>query len=478
MKTLRQDYKDQLTKDFYSEVTAQEFSSPKLIAYNKELASFLNLPDMSNDEACMVFSGQKNISSSTPIALVYSGHQFGHFVPRLGDGRAKLLGNIEAQDQKTYDIQLKGSGRTEYSRRGDGLSALGPVIREYIVSEAMHHLGVPTTRALAAVTTGEQVFRENMEPGGVFTRVARSHVRIGTFEYFFSQGDEKSLKLLADYCIQNLYPESENYLEFFKTVCEKQIKLVSQWLSLGFIHGVMNTDNMSIAGETIDYGPCAFMDEFDFYKKFSFIDRDGRYAYINQAPILQWNLSNFAQCLLPLIPEEQHESINEELETITPRVESEWLDLMSEKLGFQNTNIEIVKQFLQLLQENQLDFTLSFRRLSDFTKSLHNESELSFIKEPKAKQAYIEFIEKWQIEHSEKKSNIENLNQKLNDKNPIYIPRNHLVQMAIEKTYEGNYELFHKLNEVLKNPFKIQSGNDFHLPPTSENRVTTTFCGT
>lgn len=479
MKSLvQQDYKNSLTEEFYSEVTTKEFSSAQLIAYNKELGDFLNLPNLSDNEICKIFSGQKNISPSSPIALVYAGHQFGHFVPRLGDGRAKLLGNIKAKDQKNYDIQLKGSGRTKYSRRGDGLSALGPVIREYIVSEAMHSLGVPTTRALAAINTGEMVYREDMEPGGVFTRVARSHVRIGTFEYFFSQGDEKALKLLADFCMKELYPECKTYVEFFKAFCEKQIQLVSQWLSLGFIHGVMNTDNMSIAGETIDYGPCAFMDEFDFYKKFSFIDQNGRYAYINQAPILQWNLSNFAQCLLPIIPEDDHETLNQELETITPRVESEWLKLMSEKLGFETSNIEIVKQFLQLLQENQLDFTLSFRTLSKFTTTLPKDKDLYFIKDTKAQKAYTEFIQNWQKEHKTQNTNIENLKQKLNNKNPIYIPRNHLVQKAIEQSYQGNYELFHKLNEVLKTPFKENPDIDFHLPPTEDNRVTTTFCGT
>ena len=274
-----------------------------------------------------------------------------------------------------------------------------------------------------------------------------------------------------------LYPECKTYVDFFKAVCEKQIMLVSKWLSLGFIHGVMNTDNTSISGETIDYGPCAFMDEFDFYKRFSFIDQNGRYAFINQAPVLQWNLSNLAQCLFPLIPEEQHKSLNEELESITPRVESEWLRLMSEKLGFETTNIEIIKQFLQLLQENQLDFTLSFRTLSDFTKTLPNEDDLYFIKETTAKKPYIEFIQNWQKEHETRNSNLETLKQKLNNKNPIYIPRNHLVQIAIEQAYEGDFESFHKLNKVLQTPFKVQEC-DFHLPPTEENKVSTTFCGT
>lgn len=477
---LNQTYKDQLPSDFYSEAYDYKFKSPSLICYNSTLAKFLNLPNFSEQEVINIFTGQQNISRSTPAALTYAGHQFGNFVPRLGDGRAKLLGDQKATNSLNYEIQLKGSGKTAFSRPGsDGLSSLGPVLREYIVSEAMHYLGVPTTRALAAISTGENISRQDgEEPGGVFTRVARSHVRVGTFEYFYAKNQPEKIKQLADYCIKNLYPDAKNELDFFKAVCANHIELVAKWMSLGFIHGVMNTDNTSISGETLDYGPCAFMDEFDFYTKFSFIDRQKRYCYINQAPILQWNLSNLAQCLLPITNEDQHSQLNEEVESVTHRIENRWLELMSQKLGFKEVNIETVKNFLQLMQNHSLDFTLSFRSLSNYINKAPEFEDLYFIESSDAKQVYIDFVKIWKQELKSSNTDLDQLKHKLNQINPVYIPRNHQIQKAIEDGFNDNFDHFHMLNKVLKNPFNKQEGHDLHLPPKPEEVVTTTFCGT
>lgn len=473
---IEQSFKNTFNENFYTEVQPQDFPSAQLISLNTDLLNFLNLSELSPSDALKVFSGQEPISNSIAIAQVYAGHQFGNFVPQLGDGRAKLLGDVKAQDNLSYDIQLKGSGPTAYSRSGDGLSALGPVIREYILSEAMFHLNIPTTRALAALSTGEVVYRQNTEPGGIFARVAKSHIRVGSFEYFLARNKTKEIKMLADFCIQKLYPEvlKDDYLEFFKQVCHKQIQLVAKWMSFGFIHGVMNTDNTSIAGETIDYGPCAFMDEFDFYKKFSFIDRQKRYCYINQAQIIQWNLSCLAQCLLPILNKNQHNDIQEEIESIAERVEDQWIKLMSLKLGFESNKIELVKSFLQLLQTHQLDFTLSFRHLSDYINNTPVKKDLSFIDNTPAQEAYIEFIKNW-------KSKLPATVNKddLNLKNPLYIARNHQVQKAIDLAYKGDYSHFQLMNKILKNPFiKQNDDKDLFKAPQPEQRITTTFCGT
>ena len=301
----------QLPDHFYSEHMPARFSQPKLLAFNKDLADELgfDFTDKSDDELAMIFSGQEILEGSEPIAQAYAAHQFGHFVPQLGDGRALLLGEVIGKNDKRYDIQLKGSGQTIFSRRGDGMSALGPVIREYIVSEAMYALGVPATRALAAVATGDLVQRETSEPGGVFTRVAASHIRIGTFQFFAAREDTKGLDTLLEYAATRHYPDivdSENLaLDFLRKVIEKQISLVAHWMSLGFIHGVMNTDNMTISGETIDFGPCAFMDKFHHEKVFSSIDLNSRYSYGNQGPILSWNMSRLAECLIPLVHQDE-----------------------------------------------------------------------------------------------------------------------------------------------------------------------------
>ena len=292
-----------LPEDFYQVINPLPVKAPRIIAFNEELAEYLGL-EIDPKDAVKFFSGNSIPDNTTPIALNYAGHQFGNFVHELGDGRATLLGEIEV-DKERFDIQLKGSGPTKFSRQGDGRSALGPVIREYILSEAMHHLNIPTTRALAAVLTGEHVFREEIEPGGILTRIAKSHIRVGTFEYFASRQQWDNVKLLADYTIQRHFPDirelDNHYLELLKAVSQNQSKLIARWMGVGFIHGVMNTDNFSISGETIDYGPCAFMDEYDPATVYSSIDHGGRYAFGNQPSIAAWNLASLAGCLIALI---------------------------------------------------------------------------------------------------------------------------------------------------------------------------------
>ena len=303
-----------LPADFYKAQLPDKIKTPKLRVFNKKLAGTLSLElDLSEEELAKIFSGNKLLKGSKPIALAYAGHQFGHFVPSLGDGRAVLLGEVFDKKKQRFDVQLKGSGKTFFSRRGDGLYPLGPAIREYIVSEAMHYLKVPTSRSLALITTGEFVQRETLMPGAIFTRVAQSHIRIGTFEYFAARGDYKNLKILADYSIDRHYPICKNhkkpYLSFFRKTLQNQAKLVSSWLSIGFIHGVMNTDNTAISGQTLDFGPCAFIDKYQKNAVFSFIDKNGRYSFTNQRDIILWNLVKLAETLLPLINKDTKQAI-------------------------------------------------------------------------------------------------------------------------------------------------------------------------
>ena len=354
---------------FYARVVPTPVRAPRLIRVNTELALDLGLdPDwLAGPEGLEVLAGQRVPETAEPIAMAYAGHQFGHFVPQLGDGRAILLGEVIDRQGVRRDVQLKGSGRTPFSRSGDGRAALGPVLREYVVSEAMAALGIPTTRSLAAVMTGETVARETLLPGAVLTRVATSHVRIGTFQFFAARGDLEGLRLLADYVISRHYPEAADadrpYRSLLELVTVRQAELIARWLLVGFIHGVMNTDNMSIAGETIDYGPCAFMDEYDPAKVFSSIDQRGRYAYANQPQIATWNLARFAETLLPLIDEDQHKAIKqaeEVLERFSACFEAAYSAGMRQKLGFSTEadgDLELAGEFLSLLATNQVDFT-------------------------------------------------------------------------------------------------------------------------
>lgn len=463
----------QLPERFFQRILPQEFKNPSLIKFNDDLAASLgiDLGRIDQKEMDLLFSGQKLFESSDPIALAYAGHQFGHFVPELGDGRAHLLGDING-----FDIQLKGSGPTKFSRRGDGLSALGPVIREYIVSEAMYHLGVPTTRALAAVRTGDSIMRESLVPGGIFTRVAPGHIRVGTFQYFQARQDLEALALLLEYSINKYYPEinklndqSDKALEFIASVCEAQSTLVANWISLGFIHGVMNTDNFTIGGFTLDFGPCAFVDEYKHDKVFSSIDRNGRYSFENQTEIAQWNILRLAEALLPLIDAKQEIAIKKVQSILQPLLSNfekkKWIQL-SKKLGIKNfktSDVVLIETFLNYLEEKQLDFTMSFRNLSE----LHQGDYSSYEKTSEL----IAFVEKW-------KERVINVDE-LNHINPLYIPRNHQVESAIQNAYNGDYKKFDEMVEVSKNPFRVNLElNKYSLPPKASERVQKTFCGT
>jgi uncharacterized protein YdiU (UPF0061 family) len=459
---------------FYQKVSPENFRNPTLLLFNHELAKELKIKTqgVSDTELAHVFSGQNILPGSEPMALVYAAHQFGHWQPQLGDGRAHLLGETAG-----FDLQLKGSGRTRFSRRGDGRSALGPVIREYIVSEAMHHLGVPSTRALAAVSTGEEVYRQTgPEPGGIFTRVAESHIRVGTFQYFAAKNDQEAVETLLNYSINRHYPElanipnaSEKSLQFLQAIVKKQATLIAKWLSYGFIHGVMNTDNFSVAGITIDFGPCAFLDEYQSDKVFSSIDRQGRYCFSNQIAIAQWNILRLAECLIPLIDTNTkmaEQKIEEEVITLFPLFQREKTEAFTRKLGLANSGTAeqtLYEDFLHYLEQESLDFTLSFRNLPRLL-----EGETSFY--PQTEQ-FKNFLFNW--------NNLNPDKDNLNKNNSYLIPRNHLIQQAIDDAYNGDLQLFIQMVEVLKKPFTTNLESAlFATPPRPTQRVCQTFCGT
>ena len=456
---------ESLGDNFYSFVSPDGFEKASFIALNENLLEELKMQDFKD---LAFYCGLKLFPNFKPKALVYAGHQFGHFSPQLGDGRAALVYQSEG-----YDVQLKGSGQTPYSRNGDGLSALGPVVREYLLSEAMHALGVPTTRALAAVRTNEDVLREDYLPGGVFARVSKGHVRIGTFQYFASIGDKKSVKKLADYSINRFYPEcatAENpYLEFFKQVGDRLTSLVAQWMSLGFIHGVMNTDNMSICGETIDFGPCAFMDHFHFERVYSYIDRNGRYRYDNQNHIIIWNLARLADCLIPFVDEDSEKAVgilNEQLEGLSEKVNKEFAKNLLLKMGIRSPKAgdsDLLDQYLDELQENEADFTNSFLSLSE----KFNSSELS------------PALHAWKKRIEEESWSSESLKEFLLKQNPRFIPRNHIVEEVIEASLKGDNKPFREFLTVLLSPFENQDVSQrYQEPPKDEEIVENTFCGT
>ncbi len=488
---------DKLPAEFFSEAAPNKFTSPKLLKFNKGLAKELNLSLESESEESLadIFSGQKILEGSHPIAMVYAAHQFGNFVPRLGDGRAMLLGEILDLKGKRVDVQLKGAGPTEYSRNGDGFSALGPVIREYIVSEAMHHLGVPTTRALAAVATRDDVYREIVQPGGVFTRVAASHIRIGTFQYFGAKRDVKGLETLLDYSINRHYPEIQSAIKesdgslssavlFLRKVIIAQVSLVTKWMSLGFIHGVMNTDNMTVSGETIDYGPCAFMDTFKSDQVYSYIDRNGRYSYENQRAIVAWNLSRLADCLIPLVDPNQDKAIellNAELKATNDLFIDEWQRRMAEKLGLTITpatkseDMALIVLWLELLEKEKLDFTLSFRTLPDLLEA--NVDQQNSLFNPTSDFNKFELM--WKERLKNEPLGIAAIKEKMNSLNPLYIPRNHQVEKAIQGAIKGDLTVFNEMNQVLSNPYAHQPDLDFYKQaPLPNEEIEATFCGT
>ena len=476
-----------LPPSFYAEATPTPVSNPHFIAWNKNLAEELGLRNskLSEEQLALFFSGGKLPHGSQPIATAYAGHQFGHLSPVLGDGRALLMGEVIHSDGHRYDIQLKGAGKTPFSRGGsDGRSPLGPVLREYIVSEAMFRLGVPTTRALAAVGTGEVVYRERDLPGAVFTRVASSHIRVGTFEYFAYRNDSQGLETLLKYSVERHYShikESSNLpLDFLKEVVKAQAHLIAHWMSLGFIHGVMNTDNTSVAGITIDYGPCAFMDYFNSIQVYSSIDRQGRYAYGNQPAIASWNLVKLAEALILLYPQADRKSavqkFEEQLEAFLTLYFSEWLKRMSWKLGLTNytaSDRELVKMWLSYLEKEKLDYTSSFRELSQYIDSPIKSEKL------KKTDELFAFETRWKTRIHEQNASPQAIKERMDKLNPVYIPRNHNIEKVIEEGEKGNFAPFHELNEVLKEPYKGDSVQEiWSRPPQPYEVVKETFCGT
>lgn len=458
---------------FHARLDPTPVRAPRLIRVNHALAAELGI-DAAALEApagLLALSGNRPPPGAEPLAQVYAGHQFGGWSPQLGDGRAILLGEVEDRQGRRRDIQLKGSGPTPFSRMGDGRAPLGPVLREYIVSEAMHALGVPTTRALAAIATGEPVLRqEGPLPGGVLTRVAASHIRVGTFQFFAARHDEEGLRLLTDHCIARHYPGAEGAAGLLKAVIAAQARLIARWMSLGFIHGVMNTDNMSISGETIDYGPCAFLDGFDPAKTFSFIDEGGRYAYGNQPGIGHWNLSRLAVALIPLMGESEEEAVEAAKDALgawPALYDAEWRARLSEKTGVADDGA-LGARLLGLMAETRADFTLTFRYLADAAEG--NETPIRALF-PEG--ALDQWLTDWRAAPGERSA------AAIRAANPLYIPRNHLVEEAIEAGYRGDYAPFEALNAVLARPFEAQEGRErFARPAGPGEAVARTFCGT
>lgn len=475
-----------LPQRFYAKQAPVPVSSPELIAVNHKLAEYLDIDPLwlESDEGVSVIGGNALPDGSEPIATVYAGHQFGHWNPRLGDGRAVLLGEVIAKDGERYDIQLKGSGITPYSRNGDGRAPLGPIVREYIVSEAMAALGIPTSRTLAAVTSGDAVYREFRLDGGVLARVAKSHIRIGTMQYFASIEDTEGLKLLVDHIIERHYPEAaeadNQTLAMFEAVMRRQAYLIARWQGIGFIHGVMNTDNMLLSGETIDYGPCAFMDTFDSAALYSSIDHQGRYAYRNQPAITNWNLTCLAQALVPLFDVDEEKSVEMAQNSLTQFAEiyqAEYSAIFAKKLGLTSTQSDdekLIQDFLDLLQNQRCDFTLAFRRLSELPVA--SEAIKPLFDFPNS---FDDWISRWQSRCAEESISADDRHQQMMATNPAFIPRNHLVEAAIQQAYEGDFSLFHRLNKRLARPFDYnEADSELTLPPKPEQIVQQTFCGT
>lgn len=467
-----------LPEGFFARINPDQSPDPKLIKVNSKLATKIGLDAdwLVSDAGIAMLSGAEVMHGSEPLAMAYAGHQFGGWSPQLGDGRAHLLGEVVGPDGVRRDIQLKGSGSTPFSRNGDGKAALGPVLREYIVSEFMATMGVPTTQALAAVTTGEQVQRETEMPGAVLTRVAQSHVRIGTFQYFFARQDTMSLRVLTDYVIDRHYPsawKAENPpLEMLTMVMERYAKLIAQWMCLGFIHGVMNTDNVQIAGETIDYGPCAFIDDFHPNTVFSSIDKNGRYAWVNQPNIGVWNISRFAEALVPILNKSEEEAVKLAEGTIKrfSTIFNEALNYgISTKLGI-SLNAAFMHSTFKIMTDHKCDFTLFFAALTQIAEGGSDKdfSALFVTTEPA-----MEWLDKWRALHDSA------MTKGMKAVNPVYIPRNHKIEEVISSALAGDFTPFEKLICILERPFETQDdADDYKNPPTADQIVHQTFCGT
>ena len=481
----------QLPERFYASLPPSPVPSPRLIRLNEALARHIGLDprQLSNESGIEILAGNRVPDGAMPLAMAYAGFQFGGWVPQLGDGRAILLGEVIDADGVRRDIQLKGAGRTPFSRMGDGRAVLGPVLREYIVSEAMAALGIPTTRSLAAVFTGEEIMRETLLPGAVLTRIAGSHVRVGTFQYFAARRDVEALRLLADYVITRHYPElegaDERYLALLRAVIDRQASLVADWQLVGFIHGVMNTDNMSIAGETIDYGPCAFMDVFHPETVFSSIDHMGRYAYHNQPSIAHWNLAGFAQTLLPLVSDDQEDAVakaTEVVNTFPERFQAFYAAGLYRKIGLayiREGDDELAQSLLSCMADNRADFTLSFRRLCSLKRD-GTEADDAVRGLFADGAAFDQWAVRWRKRlASEGRSDLERQTD-MRCVNPAFIPRNHRVEQVIRAAEDdGNLAPFDELVNVLAAPYEDQPDRKwFENPPHSEEMVKQTFCGT
>jgi uncharacterized protein YdiU (UPF0061 family) len=482
-----------LPERFYARVDPTPVSAPRLVKVNIELARLLRLDAeaLATEQGVAILAGNRVAEGSEPLAMAYAGNQFGHFVPQLGDGRANLLGEVIGSDGVRYDIQLKGGGPTPFSRGGDGRAALGPVLREYIVSEAMAALGVPTTRALAAVTTGERVYRETALPGAVLTRVAASHLRVGSFQYFSARGDTEGTRILADYAIARHYPAAAQvkhpYRALLDGVIGRHARLVAQWMMLGFIHGVMNTDNTSISGETIDYGPCAFMEAYDPAKVYSSIDRQGRYCYGNQAHAAHWNLARLAEALLPVMVESAGSeeaalaSAYEALAAFAPQFETARVAGLRRKLGLFTERPEdetLAQDLLDRMAANHADFTLTFRRLCNAAAGPQGDEEVrSLFTDPAA---YDAWAAKWRLRLEEESVAAEVRAAAMRMANPAFIPRNHMVEAALDAAAgQQDFQPFEELLMVLSRPFEDRAElARYATPARAEECVLQTFCGT
>ena len=458
-----------LPEAFYTRLSPTPVQAPKMLAYNADLAQMLGIEGGDLTTLAQTFAGNQIPDNAAPLAQLYAGHQFGNWNPQLGDGRAVLLGEVIGSDGIRHDIQLKGSGPTPYSRMGDGRAWMGPVLREYLVSEAMHALGIPTTRALAAVRTGEDIWREQGAlPGAVLTRVARSHLRVGTFQVFAHRGEVDNLKTLTNYAIQRHYPDAKGPMDLLRAVCAAQAELVAKWLSVGFIHGVMNTDNAAISGEAIDYGPCAFMDGFHNGRVFSSIDQQGRYAYGAQPNIAVWNMAQLATALIQQMEDKDTaiEEATEVIDAMPAQIEDAWLNAFTAKIGItkpKDSDLPLIQSLLTLMQTDNADFTNTFSALPTDTTRDQFTNRAAF--------------DAWSADHKARITDEANPTETMRAANPVIIPRNHRVEEMIAAAVTGDMAPFERLQKALATPFK-ETDPDLHRPPTEAEIVPATFCGT
>ena len=470
-----------LPSEFHSHVLPKKVVSPKLAIFNHDLSTELgiNFSSLQPEEISNLLSGNIIPDGSSLIAQSYAGHQFGHFTI-LGDGRAILLGEHILGDER-FDIQFKGSGPTPYSRSGDGLAAIGPMLREYLISEAMHHLNIPTCRSLAVVETGEDVIREQKYPGAILTRISRSHIRIGTFQFAVIQEDKSLVKKLFNYTIERHFPnliESKNKaLDFLYLIIDQQAELITNWMRVGFIHGVMNTDNVALSGETIDYGPCAFMDHYDPLTVFSSIDHQGRYSFANQPIIAQWNLARLAETILPLISDNNEKALKlaeEAINAFADLYQSKWLDMMRRKIGLitkKNEDKDLISELLDTMQKHKADFTNTFRFLSE---DILSGDDIFKTEE------FLTWYKKWKLRLKKESNTFENIKKIMDTNNPRIIPRNHLVEKALKSAEEGDLETIVDFSKIIKNPYSssIDVPKKYLNPPNDNEKVLQTFCGT